>query len=83
VSTETPASPPDGVTAPAGRSSGRRTSVAMVGLAMASRFARDSRTHQAVIVTAIAVAAAAGLGKANRSKWWERLAAWDKRHRPG
>ncbi len=58
-------------------------SVAMVGLGMASRFVRDSRTHHAVIVTAIAVAAAQGLGKANRSKWWERLVAWDKRHKPG
>jgi hypothetical protein len=80
VSDEPPVSPPEGAAGTAGQSSGRRVPMVMVGAAVASRIARDTRTHQAVIVIAIAVVAAAGLGKANRSKWWDRLVAWDKRH---
>ncbi|MFY9926820.1 MAG: hypothetical protein WAK82_02340 [Streptosporangiaceae bacterium] len=50
----------------------------MVGVAVASRIVRDTRTHQAVIVTVIAIAAVAGLGKISRGKLWDRLVAWDR-----
>lgn len=53
--------------------------VGLIGLAVASRLARDPRTHEAVIVVAIALGALAGLGRASRSRSLARLAAWDKR----
>ncbi len=51
----------------------------VIGLAVAARFLRDPRTHEAAIMAAIAVAAVAGLGKASRAKSFARLVAWDKR----
>ena len=60
-------------------SSGRRLSMVLIGLAVATRLARDTRTHETVIVVVIAVAAMAGLGKAGRASAFERLVAWEKR----
>jgi len=48
----------------------------MIGLAIAGRIARDSRTNESVIV--IAVAAVAGLGRTGGTQTFARLAAWDK-----
>ena len=53
--------------------------VVIVGLGVAARLARDPRAHAAVIVTVIAVAALAGMGRASRAQSFARLAAWDKR----
>ena len=59
--------------------SGNHMSMVVIGLAVVARIMRDPRTHEAAIVAVIAVAAAAGLGKASRAKSFARLAAWDKR----
>ena len=59
--------------------SGHHMSMVVIGLAVVARIMRDPRTHEAAIVAVIAVAAAAGLGKASRAKSFARLAAWDKR----
>ncbi len=53
--------------------------VVIVGLGLAARLARDPRTHAAVIVTVIAVAALAAMGRDSRAQSFARLAAWDKR----
>jgi hypothetical protein len=60
-------------------SSGRRMSMALIGLAVASRLARDTRAQETVIVAVIVVAAMAGMGKAGRAGAFARLVAWDKR----
>ena len=62
-------------------SSGHKMSMVVIGLAVVARVLRDKRTHETAILVVIAVAAAAGLGKANRAKSFARLAAWDKRRR--
>lgn len=62
-----------------GTGSGRRVPMLLIGLAMGRRLARDTRTHQAVIMAVIVVAAAAGMGKASRASAFARLVAWDKR----
>jgi hypothetical protein len=51
----------------------------VVGLAVVARLARDPRSYQPAIVVAIALAAAAGLGRASRERSFARLAAWDNR----
>jgi len=51
----------------------------MIGLAVAARLARDTRTYEPAIVVVIAVVAMAGLGKASQANTFARLAAWDKR----
>ena len=53
--------------------------LAMIGLAMAARLARHTRTHELAIVAVIALAAVAGLGRASRASSFARVAAWDKR----
>ena len=50
----------------------------MIGVALAARLARDTRTHEHVIMAVIAVVAVAGLGRASQARWFARLAAWDK-----
>ena len=52
--------------------------MAMIGLALAARLARDSRTYEHVIMAVIGVAALAGLGRASQTRSFARLAAWDK-----
>lgn len=64
---------------PQATTSGRRLSLVLIGLAVATRLARDTRTHETVIVVVIAVAAMAGLGQAGRASAFERLLAWEKR----
>jgi ribosomal protein L3 len=61
---------------PPGTRGGRHAAIVMIGLAMAGRIARDSRTYESVIV--IAVAAVAGLGRTGGTQTFARLAAWDK-----
>jgi hypothetical protein len=51
----------------------------VIGLALAARLARDSRSYESVIMVVIGVAAAAGLAKASRARSFAGLAAWDKR----
>jgi len=63
---------------PAARS-GHNISMGVIGLAVAARLVRDPRTYETAIVVVIAVAAAAGLGRASRASSFARLAAWDKR----
>lgn len=53
--------------------------MAVIGLALAARLARDSRTYEHVIMVVIGVAAVAGLGRASQTRSFARLAAWDKR----
>ena len=53
----------------------------MIGLALAARLARDTHTYEPAIIAVIALAAAAGLGRASRARSFARLAAWDKRRR--
>lgn len=62
-----------------GSSSGYRVSMVVIGLAVAARLVRDTRTHEAVIMVVIAVAAVAGLGRDRRARSWARLVAWDRR----
>lgn len=51
----------------------------MVGLGVASRIARDARTHEAVIMVAIMVAVAVAAARSSEAKSVARLAAWDKK----
>jgi len=51
----------------------------MIGLALAARLARDTRTYEPVIIAVIVFVAVAGLGRASRARSFARLAAWDKR----
>ena len=60
-------------------SSGHNVSMVVIGLAVVARLMRDPRTYEAAIVVVIAVAAAAGLGRASQAHSLARLAAWDKR----
>jgi hypothetical protein len=53
--------------------------MAMIGLALAARLARDSRTREHVIMAVIVLAAVRGLAQANRARVFARLVAWDKR----
>jgi len=53
--------------------------MAVIGLALAARLARNSRSHQHVIMAVIGLAALAGLGKASQARSFARLAAWDQR----
>ena len=75
------------MTTPAGRPAQKpgqpnrphKAALVMVGLGVASRVARDARTHEAVILVAIMVAAAVAAARASEAKSVARLAAWDKR----
>jgi hypothetical protein len=51
----------------------------MVGLGVASRVARDARTHEAVIMVAIMVAVAVAVARSSEAKSVARLAAWDRK----
>jgi hypothetical protein len=51
----------------------------MIGVALAARLARDTRTYQPAIIAAVALAAVASLGRASQAGLFARLAAWDKR----
>ena len=51
-----------------------------VGLGVASRVARDARTHEAIIVVAIIVAVAAAAARESGRKSIARLGAWDIQH---
>ena len=53
--------------------------MAVIGLALAARLARDSRNYQHVIMVVIGLAAVAGLGKASHARLFARLADWDNR----
>jgi hypothetical protein len=53
--------------------------MAVIGLALAERLARDSRTYEHVIMAVIGLAAVAGLARASQARSFARLAAWDKR----
>ena len=53
----------------------------MIGVALAARLARDTRTYEAAIMAVIAVVAVAGLGRASQARLFARLAAWDKRRK--
>jgi len=53
--------------------------MAVIGLALAARLARDSRSYEHVIMVVIGAAAMAGLAEASRARSFARLAAWDKR----
>jgi NAD/NADP transhydrogenase beta subunit len=59
--------------------SGHHIAIVMIGLAVAARLARDTRTYEPAIVVAIAVVAVAGLGRASRARAFTRLVAWDQR----
>ena len=50
-----------------------------VGLGVASRVARDARTHEAVVMVAIMVAVAVAVARSSQAKSVARLAAWDKK----
>lgn len=65
--------------APQGTSAARQVSLALIGLAVAARIARDPRTYETAIVVALVVAGLAGIERASRASAFERLAAWDKR----
>ena len=60
-------------------SSGHHVAIGMIGLALAARLARDTRTYEPVIIAVIVFVAVAGLGRASRARSFARLAAWDKR----
>jgi len=53
--------------------------MAVIGLALAARLARDSRSYEHGIMIVIGLAAVAGMGRASRARSFARLAAWDKR----
>ncbi len=52
--------------------------MAMIGVAVAARIARDPRTYERLLVFAIAAAAAAGLARESQARSMARLIAWDK-----
>jgi hypothetical protein len=62
-----------------GASSGRYVAIGMIGLAVAARLARDTRTYEPAVTAVIVFAAVAGLARASRAQSFARLAAWDKR----
>lgn len=51
--------------------------LAVIGLGLLSRVARDPRTHEALIVIAIVAAVAVTGAKEGGNKSWERLKALD------
>lgn len=55
--------------------------LAVIGVTVAARIARDRRTYERVIVLAIVLAAAAGAARASQAHSIERLIAWDKQQR--
>lgn len=56
-----------------------KTALVVIGLGVASRAARDTRTHEALIVIAIVVAVAAAVAREGGNKSMARLKAWDAR----
>jgi hypothetical protein len=71
----TPAGRPAQKPGPSKRS--RQAALVVIGLGVASRVARDARTHEAVIVIAIVVAVAAAVARESGNKSMARLKAWD------
>jgi hypothetical protein len=61
----------------------RKEVLAVIGLMALARMARDRRTQERVIVFALTVAAAVGLGRASAGRSKERLLAWDKKRALG
>lgn len=57
----------------------RRAALTMVALAAVAGVARDSRTHEAVIVVALAIAVLMAAGRESQSRSIARMKAWDKR----
>jgi hypothetical protein len=58
----------------------RKVAVLVIGLALLARTARHRRTFQFVIVSAIAVAAVAGMAREGQTQSFERMANWIRRH---
>jgi hypothetical protein len=54
-----------------------KMALAVIGLGLLSRVARDPRTHEALIVIAIVAAVAVTGAKEGGNKSWERLKALD------
>jgi hypothetical protein len=54
-----------------------KLTLVVIGLGLAGRVARHPRTHEVLIVLAIAAAAAAALGRESGNKSMTRLKAWD------
>jgi len=78
----TPRNPARPVRRAWGANGQRHGIMAVIGLALAARLARDSRNYQHVIMVVIGVVAVAGLGRASGARSVARLAAWDKRRNP-
>ena len=57
----------------------KKLALAMIGVSVAARIARDRRTYERVIVLAIVLAAAGHAARSSQAHWIERLIAWDKR----
>ena len=55
--------------------------LAVVGVSVAARIARNRRTYERAVVVAVVLAAAAGAARAGQVRSIERLIAWDKRKR--
>ena len=53
--------------------------LAVIGLVAVARMARDRRTHENLILLALVVAAALGLGRASEVGLKARLIAWDRK----
>ena len=77
-----PAQPSRASAPVAGANSPHHGIMVVIGLALAARLARDSRSYESVIMVVIGVAAVAGLAKASRARSFARLVAWDKRRNP-
>ncbi len=75
----TPRSPAGPARRSSGANSQHRVIMAVIGLALAARLARDGRSYEHVIMVVIGVAAVAGLGRHSGARSFARLAAWDKR----
>jgi hypothetical protein len=56
-----------------------QAALVMIGLGVASRIARDARTHEAVIMVAVLVAVAVAVARSSEEKSRARLAAWDRK----
>jgi hypothetical protein len=57
----------------------RQVAVLVIGLALLARIARHRRTFQFIIVSAIAVAAVAGMAREGQTQSLERMADWIRR----
>jgi hypothetical protein len=61
-----------------GLSGQQKAVLAVIGVAAATRMARDRKTYERAIVFALVLAAAAGLARAGQVRSISRLMAWDK-----